>query len=232
MGNKEMKNDRMITAVRMRMCFIFMLLSIICLSTGCQGLLTTVIILVRGTDVKPKYKFFKGQKVAVVCLAESMTDPRYDEVPRDLAKNVGLHLSNNVRKIEMISNSDVNKWLDRHDNKLEDFQQFGKDLKADMVMVIYLDSFETSSSNSPGSYQGRSSVSFTVYEVSNNKVLASESLSELVYPPNGRQMATDVKESDFRRKYVNQLGRITSRFFYSYDPKQDMAMDAHAELGM
>ena len=232
MGNKEMKNDRMITAVRMRMCFIFMLLGIICLSTGCQGLLTTAIILIRGTDTKAKYKFFKGQKVAVVCLAESITDPRFDEVPRNLAKEVGIHLSQNVRKIEMVPNTDVNKWLDRHDNKLEDFQQFGKDIKADMVMVIYLDSFETSSSNSPGSYQGRSSVSFTVYEVSSNKVLASESLSELVYPPNSRKMATDVNESDFRRKYIYQLAWVTSRFFYSYDPKQGMAMDAHAELAM
>lgn len=232
MGHKGKKNGRIFTSTRTRFFLVCMLLGVLCLGAGCQGLLTTVIILVRGTDTKAKYKFFKGQKVAVVCLSENMTDPRYDDVPRSLAKMIGMHLSENVRKIDIVPNADVNRWLDRHDNEIEDFQEFGKDMKADMVLVVYIDSFETASPLSPGSFQGRSSTSFTVYEVSSGMVKASESLPELVYPPNGRQMATDTKESVFRTKYINQVARRVSCYFHDFDHNQNLAMDAHAELGL
>lgn len=218
--------------MRTRMCFVFALLGMICLSTGCQAMLTTIIYLFHGNETKAKYKFFKGKKIAVVCLAENMTDSRYDDVPRNLAKNVGIHLSENVRKIDVISPALVNKWLDRHDNEIEDFQEFGKAMEADMVLVIYLDSFETSSPASPGSYQGRSSVSFTVYEISSGKPIASESLPELVYPPNARTMGTDVRESEFRKRYMYQLARSVSCYFHAYDHNQNIAMDAHAGLTM
>ena len=217
-------------SARTRICLVVALLSMVCLCSGCQAILATFLWLTGGGETKAKYKVFKGKTVAVVCLAETLTDPRFDDVPRDLAKNVELHLSQNVRKITVVPSSKVKKWLDRQDEEMSDFQEFGKAMEADMVLVIYLDSFETSSPTSPGSYQGHASTSFTVYEVSSGKPVASESLPELVYPPNSRVMATDVKESEFRKLYIHQLGWGISRFFYSYDHRQNMAMDAHAEL--
>ena len=209
---------------------VFWLIGVLCLSTGCQALLATFLLMTGGMETKAKYKFFKGKKVAVVCLAENMTDSRYDDVPRDLAKNVGWHLSQKVRKIEIISPSTVNKWMDRHDNRIEDFQQFGKDVGAEMVLAIYLDSFETSSLSSPGSYQGRASTSFSVYEMKTGNVLANESLPQYVYPPNLRQSGTDIRESDFKKRYLFQLSRVIACFFFSYDQREYMAMDAHSEL--
>ena len=193
-------------------------------------MLATFLLLTGGMDTKAKHKFLKGKKVAVVCLAESMTDSRYDDVPRDLAKAVGLDLSQKVKKIDIVSPTMVNKWLDRHDNKIEDFQQFGKDMQADMVLVIYLDTFETSSPSSPGSYQGRASTSFSVYETKTGEIRASESLQEYVYPPNSRHMGSELRESDFKKRYLFQLSRVIARFFYSYDHRENMAMDAHSEL--
>ena len=216
----------------MTMCFVFMLIGVLCLTTGCQAMLATFLLLTGANETKAKYKFFKGKKVAVVCLAENMTNARYDDVPRDLAKLVGMHLTQNVKKIEIIPTGTVNRWLDRHDNEVEDFQELGKDMGADMVLVVYLDSFETSSLSSPGSYQGRAGTSFTVYDVKTGASLASESLPEFVYPPNSRSMASDIKESEFKKRYLVQLSRAISCFFYSYDHRQLMAMDAHSELGL
>ncbi|MCL2117517.1 MAG: hypothetical protein FWH27_03715 [Planctomycetaceae bacterium] len=216
----------------LKWCFVFWLAGVLCLTTGCQALLATFLLMTGGMETKAKYKFFKGKKVAVVCLSENMTDPRYDDVPRDLAKAVGLHLMQNVKKIEIVSTTSVNKWLDRHDNKIEDFQKFGKDMEADMVLAIYLDSFETSSSSSPGIYQGRAGTSFTVYEMKTGNAIASESLPEYVYPPNARTLATEMRESDFKKRYLIQLSRCIACFFYSYDHRELVAMDAHSELGL
>jgi len=206
------------------------LIGILCLSTGCQAMLATVMLLAGGKETKAKYKFFKGKPVAVVCLSENMTDSRYDDVPRDLAKAVGLHLSQNVKKIEVIQPAKVNKWLDRQDGRIGDFQQFGKDMEADMVLAIYLDSFQTSSPSSPGSYQGRAVVSFTVYDVKTGTEIASESLPEYVYPPNIRPPATEIRESQFKKEYLIQLSKRIACFFHSYDHRENMAMDAYSEL--
>jgi len=204
---------------------------VLCLSTGCQAMLATVMLLAGGKETKAKYKFFKGKKVVVVCLSENMTDSRYDDVPRDLAKAVGMHLTQNVKKIEVIQPAKVNKWLDRHDGRIGDFQQFGKDMEADMVLAIYLDSFQTSSPASPGSYQGRAVVSFTVYDVKTGAELASESLPEYVYPPNVRPPETEVRESEFKKLYLIQLSKRIACFFHSYDHRENMAMDAQWEKG-
>ncbi|MCL2622852.1 MAG: hypothetical protein FWD31_04210 [Planctomycetaceae bacterium] len=223
-------HNRSSQSAGMKWCLVFVLICVLCLNTGCQALLATFLLMTGGMETKAKYKFFKGKKVVVVCLAENMTNSRYDDVPRDLANNVGVHLSQNVKKIEIISPTTVNKWLDRRDGKIEDFQQFGKDMQADMVLAIYLDSFETSSPSSPGSYQGRAGTSFTVYEVKTGNAIASESLLEYVYPPNFRHMASEVRESDFKKRYLFQLSRVISCFFYSHDHRQNLAMDAHSEL--
>ena len=218
-------------STRAKSLLVIVLIGALCLNTGCQAALATFLLLTGGHDAKAKYKFFNGKKVAVVCLAESMTDSRYDDVPRELAKAVGLHLSQNVKKIDIVSPTMVNKWLDRHESKIEDFQKFGKDMQADMVLVIYLDSFETSSPSSPGSYQGRATVSFSVYEMKTGNSIASESLSEYVYPPNFRQTGgTELRESDFKKRYLIQLSREIAYFFYAHDPHETMAMDAHSEL--
>ena len=214
----------------MQWCLVILLIGGLFLSTGCQALLATILVLTGGKDTKAKYKFFKGKKVAVVCLAENMTDSRYDDVPRDLARAIGLHLGQNVKKIEIIPPGTVNKWLDRHDDKVEDFQQLGKDVGADMVLVISLDSFETSSLSSPGSYQGRADVSFTVYDVKTGNPLASESLPEYVYPPNMRLQNTDIRESNFKNAYLLQLSKRVACYFHSHDHRENMAMDAHAGL--
>ena len=215
---------------RMKYCLVFLLIGGLFLSTGCQAILATFLMLTGANETKAKYKFFKGKKVAIVCISENMTDSRYDNVPRDLAKAVGLHLGQNVKKIEIIPPGTVNKWLDRHDDKVEDFQQLGKDVGADMVLVVYLDSFETSSLSSPGSYQGHADTSFTVYDVKTGGTLASESLPEYVYPPNLRIDGTQVRESQFKNAYLIQLSKRIAWFFYSHDHREDTAMDAQAGL--
>ena len=217
-------------SARMKCLVACVLIAAICMGTGCQAMLATFLMLAGGMETKAKYKCFKGKKVAVACTSETMADARYDDVPKDLAKAVGLHLSQNVKKIEIIPAAKVNKWLDRHDGKIEDPQEFGKDMEADMVMIIELASFETSSPSSPGSCQGRASTSFIVYEVKTGEMQAAETLPEYVYPPNIRQ--TDVRESEFKKRYLVQLSQMISRHFYSYDHRQNMAMDAHAGLGM
>ena len=210
---------------------VFLLIGGLFLGSGCQALLATFMVLTGGMEKKAKYKFFKGKTVAIVCLSDKMTDSRYDDVPRDLAKYVGLHLGQNVKKIEIIPPGTVNKWLDRHDDEVEDYQQLGKDVGADMVLAVYLDSFETSSLSSPGSFQGRAETSFTVYDVKTGGTLASESLPEHVYPPNLLAQATDIKESEFKKRYLFQLSKAIACYFYSHDPRENMAMDAHSGLG-
>ena len=224
-------HKRSIQSAWMKKCLVFLLVGGLFLASGCQGVLATALLISGANNTKAKYKCLKGKKVAVVCLSEKMTDSRYDDVPRDLAKAVGLHLGQNVKKIEIIPPGTVNKWLDRHDDKIEDFQQFGKNVGAEMVLAIDLDSFETSSLSSPGSYQGRACTSFAVYDVKTGDTRASETLPEHVYPPNLLPQSTEMRESEFKKKYLIQLSRAIACHFYSYDPRENMAMDAYSGLG-
>ncbi|MDR1384338.1 MAG: hypothetical protein LBJ67_10935 [Planctomycetaceae bacterium] len=200
------------------------------LGAGCKALMTTV-LLITGQDESPaKHKFLKGKTVAIVCLAQQMTDSRYDDVPRDLARVVGVDLENHVKKIEIIPHSKVNRWLDRHERKIEDYTDFGKEMEADMVLAIEIYSFETSSMNSPGSYQGRSSVSFTVYDINGDRPTIMESVPSRIYPPNMRLTSNDLPEAQFRNEYIAKIAMDIGRYFYSYNPQDDVAMDARVGL--
>ena len=216
-------------STRTRYVLTGMLIASLCMSTGCQALLATVLIAFGAHETKAKYKFFKGKKVAVACVSETLHDLRYDDVPRDLAKAVGMHLEQNVKKIEIVSPSKVNTWLVRHENRIEDPQKFAKDMEADFVMIIELASFQTSALSSPGSYQGRASTSFVVYDAK-GKLQAAEALPEFVYPPNGRLSAGDTRESEFKKGYLVELSRMISCYFYSYNHRDNYAMDAKAGL--
>ncbi|MDR1493558.1 MAG: hypothetical protein LBT05_12670 [Planctomycetaceae bacterium] len=211
------------------MLSITTLVLILCLGTGCKALMTTVLLMAGRDEIPAKYKFFKGKKVAIVCLSQ-MTDSRYDDVPRDLARVIGIDLESRVKKIEIVSHSKVNRWLNNHERKVENFIDFGKEMEADMVLAVEIYSFETSSMNSPGSYQGRSSVSFTVYDITGERPTVMESVPSRIYPPNMRLTSNDLPESQFRNEYIAKVAMDIGRYFYSYNPNDDVAMDARVGL--
>ncbi|MCL2348847.1 MAG: hypothetical protein FWC50_11390 [Planctomycetaceae bacterium] len=223
------QNRKETSLTRRKLLTVSVVTLLVCCCTGCSAMLATILILFKGTDTPAKYKFFKGKKVVVVCRATKLSDYRYDEVPRDLAREVGVKLSQNVKKIEVISQEKVNKWLKKHGDTFESFTEIGKDLEADMVLGIDIETFETMSPSSPGSYQGRSSVSFAVYDMKNDgNVIAGESLPEFVDPPNVRIAASEKPETQFRRRYIGELADMIGSYFYPYDGNKSFARDAQA----
>jgi len=225
----SLQNRKNMSLTRRKLLAVSIVTMLACCCTGCSAMLATVLILFKGTDIPAKYKFFKGKKVVVVCRAKKLNDYRYDEVPRDLAREVGVKLSQNVKKIEVVSQEKVNKWLKKRGNEFESFTEIGKDLEADMVLGIDIETFETMSPSSPGSYQGRSSVSFAVYDMKKDgNVIASESFPEFVDPPNLRIPASEKPETQFRRQYIDQLADVIGRKFYPHDNKKSFARDAQA----
>jgi hypothetical protein len=107
-------------------------------AAGCQGLLGLGAVIM-GTDESAEFAGLKEKKVAVVCRPLVSLQYRNAGAARELAQQVGLFLSANVPKINVIDSQKVASWID--ENTWDDYVEVGKALKADCVIGIDLMSF-------------------------------------------------------------------------------------------
>ncbi len=192
---------------------------------GCRSLLTTVVFLVKGTNVDPEYEGLKEKKVVVVCRPLASLTFRDSNVARDLAREVGALLRTNVRKIEVVDHDKVNEWTDEHE--WTDYTEVGEALKADTVVGIDLLSFTIYQGQTL--YQGKANVAVKVYDCTDgNKVVFEKELPQSVYPPNAGVETFSKPEAEFRRKFVRVLADQIGRHFYPHDAHADIALDATA----
>ena len=68
----------------MKKISLVLLLGLLPFCTGCQGLLLTTMVLLKGTDIDPKYDFLlkDKKKVVVVCQSRAMDQYRNPTAPR------------------------------------------------------------------------------------------------------------------------------------------------------
>jgi hypothetical protein len=170
------------------------------------------------------FKDLTGKRVAIVC--RPVENLRYADssAAPDLAAGVGQLLREKVKKIQIISSSDVAEWADEHN--WNEYAEVGKALKADMVVGIDLEQFSLNEGQTL--YQGRSSVHIWVYDIKRGgKVVFEKKLPPTVYPPNSAVAMTDRSESEFRRQYMAVLAEHIARLFYAHDPRADFASDTN-----
>ena len=193
---------------------------------GCRSALATALYLVKGNTVEAEFDELKGKKVAVVCRPLTSLTFTDANVAKDLAREVDLLLKQNVRKVEMIDQQEVNQWLDERGD-LTDYAEIGGDeqLGAEMVVGIDLQSFTIYQSQVL--YQGKANVTLTVYDCTDDgEVVFRKELPQSVYPPNAVVPTSEKQEREFRREYLHILADQIGRHFYAHDRHADCALDA------
>lgn len=195
--------------------------------TGCNSFLITALYFTKGTAEPAKYKGLKDKCVAVVCKPSAAIEYSAGPTPDELATEVGALLKQKVRGIKIVDPAEVASWTD--ENNSIDFLEIGKELKADMVLAIELETFGLQQGQTV--YQGRSQVRLKVLDVSQEaekEVVWKISLPDLVYPPNSPIPAQERDLEAFRQEYIKVLAAEIGRNFYPYEPSDRYARDAEA----
>ena len=196
-------------------------LAVVCLlpfASGCSTLLTAA-YLIAPQDTPAEYKGLKGKHVAVIC--KPIVELEFSDAgsSRELAGSVGALLEKNVRKVRVISQDEVARWID--ENSWIDYPTVGKSLDADLVIGIDLEEFRMHEGSTL--YRGRASIHVRVFDVAEKKVVFSKRFDDFSFPTDGAMPVTDRSEAQFRAMFLQILAQRISRCFHAYDSRESFA---------
>ncbi len=188
---------------------------------GCAAVKTAMIV-IKGTDIKAEYDGLEQMRVAVVCRPRNSFEYHTASAARSLARDVARLLRANVKKIDVVSQREVDKWTDEH--VWDEYGELGEALNADMVVGIDLDQFSLNQGTTL--LQGQCQLQVAVYDVIDGGTIVYEpNLSNLSYPKNAIP-ATDLGEAEFRQKFVRVIAGHIARHFYDHDAYESFAEDS------
>ena len=168
-----------------------------------------------------------GKRVVVLAHATSTARAQASNIDQDLARKVVSILRDKVKKIEVIEPSKVRDW-DAANPSWTDPGDAAKAFEADMTIFLEVEQFETQNPNSPGVFQGRSTVQIQVVEIAHPKDsrgkpvtskpkeatpgFENECVTE--FPTRGPiPMDTGVSRSSFKKKFLDLVANeVTWRF--------------------
>ncbi len=183
-------------------------------AAGCKTALISAGLLWNGYDVPAEFDGLKDKKVAVVCKMVS-PDLSSSHPERALAEAICERLKANSKKIKihLVSPQKVAVLID--DKGLEDPIEIGKQLKAEKVVAVSIESFNVNEGQTL--YRGRSSVTIHVYDVASGDDEWHKTPSPIEYPAIAPTPAQDMSEPEFRNHFIDNLADRIARYFYSYD---------------
>lgn len=191
---------------------------------GCAAVATAIYI-VKGTDVSAEYKGLVGKRVAVVCRPSASLQYGKTAVAKELAEAVSSLLRANVRKVVVVSQQDIDEWID--ENTWDDFTEVGEAVDADQVVAIEMDQFSLYQGQT--TYQGICGVRIEVYDMENGgEIVYEKGPPEFKYPPNIGMPTFEKPEQQFRREFVAAAAKDIAQNFYDHDSRVMFAGDAEA----
>lgn len=194
-------------------------------AAGCTQLLLTSLFMFGKYETPAEFTELKGKKTAVVCRPLVELEYSSSSAADQLARVTGMLLKQKGKKVDVISSQKIEQWADEHD--WEDFAEVGKAVKADYVVGIEIEEFSLYQGQTV--YQGRARVRVTVNDMSKEgDVVFEKMLPEIIYPPSGGVPTSDKSEEEFRRQFTGIVAEKIGRVFYSWDHRDDAAMDSRA----
>lgn len=194
--------------------------AVLILAAGCS-LLPTIAYVIKPEDVPAEFDGLNGKRVAVICRSTALeyTDPA---AARDLGIRVGDLLSKRGKKIQIVDERELADWIDN--NGWNDYREVGKAMKADYVVGIDLERFETEQGATL--LQGNAEARMAVYDIHKNaKVYEPRSRIRCKTPPESRSERND---EEFRRYFLAVVSEQIAQRFYDHDSRQTFAKDANA----
>ena len=193
--------------------------SLLAITLGGCSTLGTIAYLIQPNDVPAEFDGLRGKHVAVVC--RPIVELQFSDAgsARELAAIVGALVRQNVRKVKVISQQEVARWIDEND--WVDYGTLGKAVDADMVVGIDLEQFRIHEGTTL--YRGRGSAIVRVFDVDEEAMVFERRLEDFAYPGTGGVPTTDRSESQFRAMFLQIFGRRIARLFHSYESRMSFA---------
>jgi hypothetical protein len=193
--------------------------STVAIAIGGCSTLGTIVYLVQPNDVPAEFSGLRGKHVAVVC--RPIVELQFSDAgsSRELAGVVGALVRQNVRKVKVISQQEVARWIDEND--WVDYGTLGKAVDADMVVGIDLEQFRIHEGTTL--YRGRGSAIVRVFDVAEQDMVFERRIEDFTYPGTGGVPTTDRSESQFRAMFLQIFGRRVARLFHSYESRMSFA---------
>ena len=193
--------------------------SLLAITLGGCSTLGTIAYLIQPNDVSAEFDGLRGKHVAVVC--RPIVELQFSDAgsARELAAIVGALVRQNVRKVKVISQQEVARWIDEND--WVDYGTLGKAVDADMVVGIDLEQFRIHEGTTL--YRGRGSAIVRVFDVDEESMVFERRLEDFAYPGAGGVPTTDRSESQFRAMFLQIFGRRIARLFHSYESRMSFA---------
>lgn len=185
---------------------------------GCSTL-GTIAYLIQPNDIPAEYDGLRGKHVAVVC--RPIVELQFSDAgsARELAGIVGALIRQNVRKVKVISQQEVARWVDEND--WVDYRTLGKAVDADMVVGIDLEQFRIHEGTTL--YRGRGSAIVQVFDVEEQDMVFERRIEDFTYPGTGGVPTTDRSESQFRAMFLQIFSRRIARLFHSSESRMTFA---------
>lgn len=202
-------------------------LAVLPATTGCLHMLVaTGVYMLQGGNLAPaECQELKDRKVVVFCRPPASHEYRHAGAARHVASRVSDLLEMNVTGVDVISQKQVDQWIDENDS--DDYEELGRAVEAELVVRVELGHFELFSG--PNVYQGNADVTVNVYDMTDGgRLLWGKPLGEVLYPVNGGLAIQDKSVSAFQREFVEIVASAVAKHFYPHDPTATFAMDALA----
>jgi hypothetical protein len=188
-------------------------LAVMLLATGCS-LVPTIAYIIKPEDTPAEFDGLSGKRVAVICRATSL-----DYTQPTIGREMAVH-----HKIEVVDERELADWIDKHD--WQNYAEVGRALKADMVVGIDINRFETSRGSTL--LQGRADVRLSVHDIKKNLVVWQKSPATITTPPNMLDTGSTAHEEEFRRRFISMVSDRIAHHFYDYDSRKQFAADGNA----
>ncbi|HZL88429.1 MAG TPA: hypothetical protein VFB96_08655 [Pirellulaceae bacterium] len=199
------------------------LMAIVASSGGCTFVAQTIGA-IEGHEIVPaKFNGLEGKRVAVVCIDVNSLYGPGDEADL-LARGVSTQLSQNVKNIKMVKQSEIHDWIDQQDQALVDFRNVGRGVKADMVIGIDLNSISTRDVGTL--LQGKANIAVKVFDMSRpDEPVYEKPPTVMEFPEHGGRHVTE-NEANFRVMFLRILADKITKDFYAHDRTLDFGRDA------
>ncbi len=193
-------------------------------NAGCVQLAANLLHVWHGGEIPAEFGDLKGKRVAVVAITDAgvSTDPNSIL----LANFVRGLLEKNVKKIDLVTQDEVDPWFDGDKKGGEkDFIAMGKGVKADMVVAVEMTQLTLREGQTL--FRGKSNLAVSVYDIKKSgKTVFRKKHSDFAYPEMGGLTTTETDETKFRRIFLLHVAERLSHHFYGHELGSDVANDA------
>jgi hypothetical protein len=178
----------------------------------------------------------KGKKVVVLTHAVTGTQGDFLTLDRDLAREFSSLIRTKAKKVELVNQDKVWKWVEGHPN-WTDPSELAKAFEADMVIFLEVESFQVQDPHSPGLLEGsaKTHIQAIVMEYPKNSKgkentdqpkesrVAYDDYQDTSFPVRGPiPVESGVSRGAFKTKFLQVVAAELSWHFVEHAPEDNI----------